>query len=109
MLGRPGLPSREITHLRPEILFPLFAPVTSLPGIGPRLGMLVEKLVGPGVVDLLWHLPNGIIDRRLRPKVREAQAGTIATLKIRVDAHQPGRGSRPYRVRCMRRDGLPSS
>ncbi|MBV8651232.1 MAG: ATP-dependent DNA helicase RecG, partial [Alphaproteobacteria bacterium] len=87
--------------MRPEILFPLFAPVTALPGIGPRLGALVEKLVGPSVVDLLWHLPSGIVDRRLRPKVREAQPGTIATIKIRVDAHQPGRGSRPYRVRCM--------
>ena len=44
--------------MRPQSLTPLFAQVTSLPGIGPRLGKLVEKLAGPLVVDLLWHLPS---------------------------------------------------
>ena len=106
MLCRLRLRPHEIKRLRPEILFPLFAPVTALPGIGPRLGTLVEKLVGPGVVDLLWHLPNGLIDRRFRPKVREAPAGAIATLRVRVDAHQPGRGPRPYRVRCQDETGF---
>jgi ATP-dependent DNA helicase RecG len=43
--------------MRPQSLTPLFAQTTSLPGIGPRLGKLVEKLAGPLVVDLLWHLP----------------------------------------------------
>jgi ATP-dependent DNA helicase RecG len=92
--------------LRPEILFPLFAPVTSLSGIGPRLRGLFEKLAGSHVVDLLWHLPTGIIDRRARPTVSEAPAGTIATLRVRVDAHLPGHGRRPYRVRCHDASGF---
>ena len=87
--------------MRPEVLFPLFAPVTKLPGIGPRLAPLVEKIAGPKVVDLLWHLPVGVIDRRYAPKVAEAEPGRIATLTVRVDAHVPPRVKRlPYRVRC---------
>ena len=61
--------------MRPDILFPLFAPVTSLDGIGPRIGSAIERLAGPHVVDLLWHLPNGLIDRRYAPKIGEAEPG----------------------------------
>ncbi len=87
--------------MRPEILYPLFAPVTKLPGIGPRMAKLVEKLAGPQVVDLLWHLPSGLIDRRFAPKVADAPDGVIATITIRVEAHQPSRNRRmPYRVLC---------
>ena len=59
--------------MRPQSLTPLFAQVTSLPGIGPRLGKLVERLAGPLVVDLLWHLPFAVIDRRNAPEVAKAQ------------------------------------
>jgi ATP-dependent DNA helicase RecG len=86
--------------LRPEVLFPLFAPVTSLPGIGPRLAKLVEKAAGQHVVDLLWHLPTGIVDRSFQPTVAETPEGRIATFTVRVDAHLPGRGRAPYKVRC---------
>ena len=85
--------------MRPEVLFPLFAPVRSLPGIGPRLEKLVERLAGPKVVDLLWHLPSGLIDRRSRPKIAEARDGEIATIEVTVGLHIPPRTKRlPYRV-----------
>jgi ATP-dependent DNA helicase RecG len=87
--------------LRPEILFPLYAPVTTLAGVGPRLGKLFERLAGPAVVDLLWHLPTGIIDRRFAPKIHEAPAGAVV-----VDGHLPGQGKRPYRVRCRDESGF---
>ena len=61
--------------MRPQSLTPLFAQVTSLPGIGPRLSKLIEKLAGPMVVDLLWHLPLAVIDRRNAPEVVHAKAG----------------------------------
>jgi len=93
--------SGKSSVLRPEILFPLFAPVTKLPGIGARLAPLVEKAAGAKVVDLLWHLPVSIIDRRYAPKIRDAEPGRIATLTVTVDAHVPPRVKRlPYRVRC---------
>ena len=93
--------------MRPQVLFPLFAPVTALPGVGPRLGELIERLAGPRIVDLLWHLPNGLIDRRYAPKVRDAKEGLVATLTVWVDAHQPPKNSRlPYRVRCRDETGF---
>ncbi len=86
--------------MRPAILDSLFAPVTSLAGIGPQLGRLFERLAGPLVVDLLWHLPSGIVDRRAAPPIRDLEADQIVTLQVRVEAHEPGIGRRPYRVLC---------
>jgi len=87
--------------VRPEILFPLFAPITSLPGIGPRNGRLMEGLAGPHVVDLVWHLPRELVDRRFSPTVAEAPSGRIATLTVRVVAHKAAPDKRrPYRVIC---------
>ncbi len=92
--------------MRPEILFPLFAELTSLPGVGPRLGQIIGKLAGPHVVDLLWHLPSGLIDRRFAPKIVEAVPGTIATLTVQVDLHRPPRIPRlPYKVSCSDETG----
>jgi len=92
--------------MRPQSLTPLFAQVTSLPGIGPRLGKLVEKLAGPLVVDLLWHLPFAVIDRRNAPDVAQAKAGEVATLTVTVDEHLvPHNPRQPYRVWCSDESG----
>ncbi len=93
--------------MRPEILFPLFAPVTTLPGVGPRLGKLIARLAGDKVVSLCWHLPTGLIDRRHAPKLAEAPIGTIITLTLTVDAHlPPGNPRQPYKVRCRDETGF---
>lgn len=92
--------------MRPEILFPLFAPTTSLPGIGPRLAGLLEKACGPHVVDLLWHLPREIVDRRFSPKISDAPADQIVTLTVTVDRHDPPPDRRrPYRIQCSDETG----
>ncbi len=92
--------------MRPEILYPLFRPITALSGIGPRIGKLVERLAGPHVVDLLWHLPIGVIDRRFSPTIKDAPDGRIATLTVHVDAHVPPPSRRvPYRVRVSDETG----
>jgi ATP-dependent DNA helicase RecG len=92
--------------MRPQSLTPLFAQTTSLPGIGPRLGKLFEKLAGPLLVDLLWRLPFAVIDRRHAPEIAQARAGEIATLTVAVDAHQvPHSPRQPYRVTCSDESG----
>ena len=92
--------------MRPLSLTPLFAQTTSLPGIGPRLGKLVQKVAGPLVVDLLWHLPVGLVDRRHAPEIAGARAGEIATLTVTVDEHLVPRSPRqPYRIRCSDETG----
>ena len=65
--------------MRPALLNPLFAALTGLPGIGPKLEKLYRRLLGrddgPRVLDLLFHLPTGAIDRRARPKLRDVVPG----------------------------------
>ena len=85
--------------MRPRSLYPLFTALTALPGVGPRLEPLFEKLAGPNPVDLLWHLPQGVIDRRFMPTIAEAPHGCVATLHVTIRAHQPpDHAKRPYRV-----------
>jgi ATP-dependent DNA helicase RecG len=87
--------------VRPTILNPLFAEITALPGVGPRLAKLFVKLAGERVVDLCWHLPSGLIDRSYQPKLGAAEIGRVATVTVKVVAHEPGRSARqPTRVRC---------
>ncbi|MEO1193609.1 MAG: ATP-dependent DNA helicase RecG [Pseudomonadota bacterium] len=87
--------------MRPQILFPLFAETTALPGIGPRLAKLLEKLAGTRVVDLCWHLPNGLVDRRYRPALATAEVGRLVTLELRVGSLQAPRSRRqPFRITC---------
>ncbi|HTQ34668.1 MAG TPA: ATP-dependent DNA helicase RecG [Stellaceae bacterium] len=86
--------------MRPALLNGLFAGVTTIAGIGPQLGRLVERAAGKLIVDLLWHLPTGFVDRRAAPSVTELENGSIVTLKLKVERHEPGVGRRPYRVIC---------
>ncbi len=94
--------------MRPTHLNPFFGDLQSLPGIGPKTLPAYRKLLGVGdteparVLDLMLHMPSGVIDRRSRPAVRDAIPGTIVTLTVRVLSHRaPAKGSRaPYRVVC---------
>jgi ATP-dependent DNA helicase RecG len=91
--------------MRPTLLDPLFAALTALPGIGPKLERLYRRLLGredePRIVDLLFHLPTGAIDRRARPKLREVEPGAVVTVKVTVDRHRPappGRDRAPHLI-----------
>lgn len=85
--------------MRPSILNPLFADVTALKGVGPRLAALVEKTAGPRVIDVLFTRPHSVVDRSLRPKIAEAAVGSLATIEVVVDRHHPPPARRqPYRV-----------
>ncbi|MDG3576999.1 ATP-dependent DNA helicase RecG [Rhizobium sp. YJ-22] len=93
--------------MRPALLDPLFASVSSLPGVGPKLGELLARLLGredaedARVLDLLFHAPSSIVDRRNQPGIALAPEGVIVTITGRIDRHQPpppGKSSMPYRV-----------
>ena len=87
--------------MRPEILFPIFAPVTSLKGVGPRIAKLIEGIAGPHIADLFWHLPSGLIDRRFAPRIADAPSGVIATITVDVVSHHPPPNRRlPYKITC---------
>ena len=86
---------------RPFVLDPLFQSTKAVPGVGPRMTKLLEKVAGPRVSDLFWHLPGGVVDRRYAPSLRDAQPGRIATVAVRVEAHfPPKREGLPYKIKC---------
>ena len=90
--------------MRPLVLNPLFASLTSLSGVGPKLEKLFARLLdreAPRVVDLLFHMPSGVIDRRARPKLNEVKPGMVVTVAVTVDKHRPvprHRSRAPYRI-----------
>ena len=92
---------------RPPEIFQLFAATTSLSGVGAKLAAVLEKRVGNYVIDVLRHLPIGLIDRRKRPALNAVVDGNIATIEIVVIKHdRPPRGTRrPYRVFCQNDTG----
>ncbi len=91
-----------------DALAPLFAPLTLLHGIGPTVaGLLKRAIGGERLIDLLFHLPEGYLDRRARPTLKQAlqgvrpwaKPGQVATLAIEVVRHEPPANPRqPYRV-----------
>ncbi len=102
---------RRLASTRPAELAPLFAPLNTLKGVGPRIAGLLKTLLRPKrqpealyVLDLLLHLPAGGVDRRMTGSISEARIGELATLKVRIAEHRPGvqgrfrRGRAPYRI-----------
>ena len=83
------------------LLQPLLEPLTSLRGVGPALAEKIARAAGGSrVLDLLFHMPEGYVDRRNTPTIAQAQPGTVATLDVEViSIEQPEPGSaRPWRV-----------
>ncbi len=85
--------------MRPEILFPLFASVTSLKGVGPKIAPLIERLAGPLVRDLAFLAPQSVVTRH-QTTVAEAIEGEAQTFLVTVEAHiKPARANQPWRIR----------
>jgi ATP-dependent DNA helicase RecG len=86
--------------MRPEILFPLFAPVSSLKGTGPKTAPLIEKVAGPLVRDLVFTAPHNLIFRS-RATVKTAVEGQVQTFDVVIHQHlRPGKVGSPYKVRA---------
>jgi ATP-dependent DNA helicase RecG len=81
-------------------LAPLFAPLTSLVGIGPTVAGLIARAAGGNrVIDLLFHLPESYLDRTAHPTIRDAKPGTVATLAVEVVRHErPATSRQPWRI-----------
>jgi ATP-dependent DNA helicase RecG len=92
--------------MRPPLLNPLFASLSTLPGVGPKLEKLFGRLLGresepPRIVDLLFHMPTGAVDRSHQPKLRDVTPGTVVTVEVTVDRHRappPNRPRSPYLI-----------
>ena len=87
--------------MRPDILNPLFAEVTSLKGVGPGLAKPLERLRIARVVDVAFHLPTGHIDRFPREELMASDAGRVIAIPLTVREHRVSSSPRgPARVRA---------
>jgi ATP-dependent DNA helicase RecG len=87
--------------MRPSILFPLFAETRTLGGVGPKMEKLIARVAGPRIVDLIFDLPVGLIDRSYKPRLKDAVSGRIATVTVNILDHIAPRDRRqPYRILC---------
>ncbi|HSV04310.1 MAG TPA: ATP-dependent DNA helicase RecG [Phenylobacterium sp.] len=85
--------------MRPEILFPLFAPITTLKGVGPRVAPLLARVAGPVVRDVAFLKPHSIV-RRTPASLSAARDGEVMTFEVTVDEHQrPRTSAQPWRTR----------
>lgn len=85
--------------MRPEILNPLFTEVEALKGVGPQLGKLLKKLDITRLVDLIYHLPTGAIERVRAPAASEALLGHNVILELTpVEVRESRAGRGPMRV-----------
>lgn len=76
---------------RPEQLFPLFAELETLQGVGPRIAEHFAQLQITAPRDLLFSLPYSLVDRRRRETIRGLELPTTATVEITVGRHRPAR------------------
>jgi ATP-dependent DNA helicase RecG len=91
--------------MRPDILNPLFAEVEVLKGIGPQLAKPLKKLGLERVVDILFHLPTGWIERKRVETVDMADAGRVVTVQVTPVDYRQGGPRSPFRVNAADRAG----
>jgi len=69
--------------------------MVALPGVGDKLASVLKKKVGNYVIDLLRHLPVGVIDRTRRPNIPDIEHGSMVTIEVLITKHdKPPRQSR---------------
>ncbi len=103
--------------MRPEELYPLFAELASLPGVGKTMEKSLSRLLArpaeaqeeipPRIRELLFHLPVGLLDRTYSPPLSMVESGRVISVRVKVTAHRPPppRSRAPYRILCENRTG----
>jgi ATP-dependent DNA helicase RecG len=84
--------------MRPDILNPLFAEVEVLKGVGPALAKPLKRLGLERVIDVLFHLPVGWIDRRRVDRLEHADVGRVISVVLTPVEYRQGGARSPFRV-----------
>jgi ATP-dependent DNA helicase RecG len=84
---------------RPEILFPLFADLETLDGVGPKTAQNLQHLHVTKPRDLLFTLPYAGIDRRRRDTVKGTDLPATLTVAVTIGQHRkPASKGGAYRI-----------
>jgi ATP-dependent DNA helicase RecG len=93
--------------MRDPLLFPFYADIDSLPGVGPKVKPVLARLIGGETLfDLVFHLPTSWIDRRNRSSFADAVIGEVATVTGVVDELKPSFSKLPTKVRLRDATGF---
>ncbi len=93
--------------MRPSLLYNLFADLNNIKGVGPKRYQAYQRLGCTKVLDLLFHYPNNILDRRASPDMRMSYDGQIVTLLVRIDRYiVPSSKRAPYKIICSNETGV---
>ena len=86
---------------RPPALFPLFADVETLPGIGPKGRAALAQMGIERPRDLILTLPVSGVTRRRIARIADARPPEIVTVTVTVGRHHPPPSKgRPWRIHC---------
>ena len=92
--------------MRPDILNPLFTEVEAMKGVGPQIAKLLKRLDLTRIIDLIYHLPTGAIERVRAPHATADLLGRNVILDLKpfeTGGSRSGRG--PTRIFAADGDG----
>ena len=69
---------------RPKEIFELFSSLRNLSGVGEKKLNLLEKKIGPYLINLLFYLPHKSINRYQNISLKEVNHGDILTCEVEV-------------------------
>jgi ATP-dependent DNA helicase RecG len=87
--------------MRPEILNPVFVSVDTLKGVGPAIARPLERLGLKRAVDVLFHLPTGLIMRHAVNRLDDAQVGEIVAVEVTPIDYKKGGPRSPFRIQAV--------
>lgn len=90
--------AKSIPKGRPEILFPLFAGLETLEGVGPKTAKNYAGINVETPRDLIFTPPAGGLDRTRRASIRDVPLPGPATVEVTIGAHIKPKGRGPYRI-----------
>ena len=91
--------------MRPDVLNSLFTEVEALKGVGPQLAKALHRLRLERVVDLLFHLPTGAIERVRAPAASPVLLGRNVVLEVKPFEVRQSSGRGPTRIYSSDNDG----
>ena len=88
--------------MRPEKIDPIYSSITTLPGIGPKIESLFNRMGIYRKLHFLWHIPYNLIKREKHKHISDAKINSLVSIKIKVIDHKPSKFKRqPYRINCL--------
>ncbi|AIL65566.1 ATP-dependent DNA helicase recG [Rickettsiales bacterium Ac37b] len=64
----------------------LFRPTSIINGVGPKIENALHRLSCNRIIDLIYHLPTNILERKLTVNIQHAEHRSYITLKVTIES-----------------------